>query len=71
MNVHRLVIMVVDFDEIGAEGIKGVIENARFPNDCIHPHVMEVDTRDIGEWHDEHPLNYLDCNEEFDELFTA
>ena len=71
MNVHRLVIMVVDFDEIGAEGVKSVIENARFPNDCISPHVMEVDTRDIGEWHDEHPLNYRECKEEFDELFTA
>ena len=70
MNVHRVVLMVIDFDEIGAESVKDVIENARFPNRCISPKVMALETRDIGEWTDDHPLNYRD-KDEFNKLFTA
>lgn len=57
MEVHKVVISVIDFDEIGAEEIKVVIENTRYPNRCISPSVESIETRDIGEWSDEHPLN--------------
>lgn len=57
MKVHRVVLTVIDFDGIGADSIRDVIENARYPNRCINPSVMSIDTRDCGEWHDGHPLN--------------
>ena len=57
MEVHKVVISIIDFDEIGAEEVKAVLENTRYPNRCINPDVESIETRDIGEWSDEHPLN--------------
>lgn len=58
MKVHRIVLLVVDHDDIGADEARDVIENARYPNRCIAPRVMETETREV-EWSDEHPLNSL------------
>ena len=58
MKIHRIVLYVVDFDGLGAEGVKQELENTRFANDCISPDIAEVQTRDIGEWSDAHPLNH-------------
>lgn len=70
MKVHKLTVMVIDHDVIGAEEAKHVIENARYPNRCIMPHVMAVETADIGEWDDSHPLNQIPEQEaEFNRLF--
>lgn len=57
MKVHRVVLYVIDFDQLGADGVKDVIESTRFANRCISPKIGEIQTRDIGEWSDEHPLN--------------
>lgn len=57
MKVHRVVLYVIDFDQLGADGVKDEIESTRFANDCISPKIGEIQTRDIGEWSDEHPLN--------------
>lgn len=57
MKVHRLVLMVIDFDDLGTDQVRDVLENARYPNRCIAPAVMEMQTADIGEWSDDHPLN--------------
>lgn len=33
-------------------------------------HHLKIDTADIGEWADDHPLNYIDCPEaEFNKYF--
>ncbi len=56
MKVHKVVLLVVDTDNMGAEGIKEVVESERYPNRCISPRVMAVETRDV-EWTDAHPLN--------------
>ena len=57
MKVHRIVLMVIDFDELGADEVKDTLENASYPNRCIAPAVMESQTVDIGPWADDHPLN--------------
>lgn len=57
MEIHRIVLYVVDFDGLGAEGVKQELENTRFANDCISLDIAEVQTRDIGAWSDDHPLN--------------
>lgn len=57
MQVLKLVVTVIDFDGLGADGVKDAIENARYPNRCISPDVRSVEVRDIGEWSDDHPLN--------------
>ena len=55
VNVHRVVLCVVDHDRIG-EWLKDMIEDARYPNRCIAPTVMSIETRTV-DWTDEHPLN--------------
>lgn len=59
MRAYKLEVLVIDFDDVGDE-VASLIENARYPNDCISPSVMHVEARDIGEWSDEHPLNKRD-----------
>lgn len=72
MKVHRLVLMVIDFDDLGSDQVRDVLENARYPNRCIAPAVMEMQTADIGEWSDDHPLNSSKTYvAEFARLFPA
>jgi hypothetical protein len=72
MQVHKIVLTAIDWDQLGADGVKDAIENARFPNRCIAPRVRAVDSRDIGDWHDEHPLNHASTSDpELVRLFGA
>ena len=57
MKAYILTIVVIDHDEIGGDEIVKTIENARYPNRCIDPHVEATAEHDIGEWDDDHPLN--------------
>lgn len=67
VKVHRVVMVVVDNDDIGAEGVAEVLEATKYPNRCISPRVREVQTRTV-DWHDAHPLN---LRESSDEAFRA
>jgi hypothetical protein len=58
MQIHKIVLTIIDFDEIGAESCREVLENTKYPNRGISPKVHGIETREIGQWHDEHPLNY-------------
>jgi hypothetical protein len=58
MQIHKIVLTIIDFDEIGAESCREVLENARYPNRCFSPDVLSIETREIGEWDDDHPLNH-------------
>lgn len=60
MKVHLVQVMVIDFDDLGHEEVCNVIEDTRYPNDCINPEVISTTTVDIGEWSDDHPLNKKD-----------
>ena len=71
MKAYKLEILIVDFDGVGVD-IPEMIENAKYPNHCISPHVMSVKEADIGEWDDEHPLNKRDTMKEYyKEIFKA
>lgn len=72
MKVYSLEIMVIDFDGIGGEEIKDVIENAHYPNRCISPDVMVTRVADIGEWEDSNPLNFAETKKtEYLRLFPC
>ena len=69
--MYKVELMVMDFDGLGADGIKEEIENTRYANHCINPEVMACEERDIGEWSDEHPLNQRDkADAEYRRLFS-
>ena len=72
MKVYSVTIMVIDHDGLGEQDIRDVIENARNPNRCMNPVVMKAESVDIGEWHDNHPLNFKHSQySEFDLLFNG
>lgn len=56
VQVHKVVLLVVDHDEVGAEEVGEVLEHNRYPNHCMAPSVMHVETREV-DWSDDHPLN--------------
>lgn len=60
MKVHKVTLIILDFDDIGKEEIESVIENTHYPNRCINPEVVNIETVEIGEWSDDHPLNQTD-----------
>lgn len=60
MKAYRVEIVIVDFDELGPDGLIEELEAVNFPNDCIHlsaSNVRIAQVVDIGDWSDEHPLN--------------
>lgn len=68
-KVYRMVLMFVDHDGLGPDGVAEMLENARYPNHVIGPSVMSVETREV-EWHDGHALNQLDQQADaFEKLF--
>jgi len=70
MQVHRIVIAIVDHDRLGVDEICDVLVNTRYPNDCINPQVLSAESADVGEWSDDHPLNHSNtCEAEIDRLF--
>lgn len=72
MKVYKVELLIIDFDQLGPDGIKSAIENTRYPNHCISPKVKSTEERDIGEWSDDNPLNFRDtCDAEYRRLFGA
>lgn len=70
-NVYKVELLVVDFDGIGADGVRQELENAHYGNRCIRPQVMSTETRQVV-WDDSHPLNRTDTAEaEFRRLFSS
>lgn len=69
VNVYRIVVSVIDFDGLGPDDVRAVIEDTRYPNHCIAPRVMEISTAEV-EWDDNHPLNKTaSAKQAFDDLF--
>jgi hypothetical protein len=70
MKAYKVELLIIDHDKVGRDEIANLIENANYPNDCIGPHVMHIEARDIGEFSDDHPLNQSDTQiDEFKRLF--
>lgn len=57
MKAYKVEILIIDHDNLGADGVREALEETRYPNRCIMPKVQSIEGRDIGEWTDEHPLN--------------
>lgn len=57
MKAYKIELLVLDFDQLGGDEIKSVLENSCYPNDCISPSAMRIMEADIGPWQDGSPLN--------------
>ena len=72
MKLHKIEILIVNHDDVSEEDIKYHLENTKYPNYCISPEVLSINTREI-EWSDDHPLNHRDtqfeaCRELFKDV---
>jgi len=71
MKVYKVTLMVVDHDEVGTD-LQDILETTKYPNRCIEPHVIDIESREIGEWYDSHPLNIVSkIKAEFLKLFDS
>ena len=70
MKVYKVELMIIDFDEVGPDEIEEIIEDTKYPNRCIQPVVIKMESREIGEWDDDHPLNNENQTETFQKLFA-
>lgn len=72
MKVYAVTLMVIDFDGLEENGIIETLEHTRYPNHCMSPAVMSIDSHDIGEWQDNNLLNFTTTRDaEFKRLFGA
>jgi hypothetical protein len=71
MKAYKVTLLIIDHDKLGKEAIVNEIENVRYPNRCLSPSVMSIQSREIGEWSDNHPLNFQSrYKAEFNKLFS-
>ena len=69
VEIHKIELYIIDFDKLGADGVARTLANQSFPNDCITPNIVSVETKTV-QWHDDHPLNSLAiCDMAYKELF--
>ena len=66
MKLIKIVAFIIDFENIGVNSIKTIIDNNR----DIHLFRFASGVADIGEWSDDHKLNFEDTPiEEFEKYF--
>lgn len=69
IEVHKVTILVVDCDGLGAQGVKDEFENTPYANHCMNPEVKEVETQMIT-YTDSHPINStVKADAEYEKLF--
>jgi len=67
MKAYKIELLVLDFESVGQEDIVTLIEQIKY----IHASVMNIQEKDIGNWHDDHPLNKTNTQkEEYSRLFS-
>ena len=65
MKAYKVELLVLDFENIGV-----CEETFELDYDHLSTQVMSIQSKDIGEWDDDHPLNHRDKSKEFyNELF--
>lgn len=70
MKAHKVTLLILDFDDVGKD-IPEIIEDQKYPNRCLSPIVMGMESVEIGEWDDANPLNSSETmKKKFDELFN-
>lgn len=66
MKAYKVELLVLDHENTGEDGITFFLENVKY----IYPKVMSIQSKEIGEFEDDHPLNQRDqCRQFYEELF--
>ena len=67
MKAYKVEVLVLDHECVGEDEIVYSLKNAEY----IHSKVMSIQSKEIGEWDDDHPLNRRDetCRKYYEHLF--
>lgn len=66
MKAYKVEILVLDFEHMPEGDIVYFIENIKH----LYPKVMSIQSKEIGEWNDDHPLNRKDtAKQTYDDLW--
>lgn len=66
MKAYKVEVLVLDFEHMPEDDIAYFIENTRY----LNSKVMSIQSKEIGEWNDDHPLNKTDTvKQTYDELW--
>ena len=67
MKAYKVELLVLDHNDMGEEQIEFLLENVKY----LYPSVMSIESREIGEFYDDHPLNKMDTYKQaYKELFN-
>jgi hypothetical protein len=67
-TVYKAVLCIVDHEDMPEESVIHLLENVRY----LYPNIISLESREIEEWNDEHPLNKKDTHtQEFGRLFNG
>ena len=65
-KVYKVVLSFVDHEDMSEESIIHLLENVRY----LYPNIISLESQEIEDWHDDHPLNKKDTHiQEFERLF--
>ena len=56
MKAYKVEVLVLDFEDMPEGEIVYFIESIKH----LYPRVMSIQSKEIGEWDDDHPLNKID-----------
>ncbi len=68
-KVYKIILQVIDFGDYQSdEEIRYRIENVK----DLYPTIITMESRDLGEWYDDHPLNKKETHlAEFERIFNG
>ena len=68
MKAYKITLSVIDFEGIGRDEIRWLLEDMRH----LSLEVMRIAEYDIGEWSDDHPLNIAStASAEYQRIFAT
>lgn len=70
MKVYKIEAFFIDFDDLGEDGVRNLLEHTRYSNHIIGPKIGRIETREI-DWSDDHLLNHGQGLNEFRRLFEG
>ena len=65
MKAYKVELCILDTELLGEATIVDILEGVKY----VYPKVKSIQCRDIGQWHDNHPLNLGD-EQYYKELFS-
>lgn len=67
-KAYKIELFILDVEGIREENVIYFLENVKY----LYPKVMSVQSRELGEWYDDHPINKKDTYKQtYDELFEG